>query len=145
MKTTGSYFEYEQARNADLLRAYREQIERAKFIYLPEILQKTVDTPSRRFWVSEERAAAVVLRIMKGDDLKGMRPMKREMFLEIYRRVSVRTKDNPGITLCEAVADVVCEEAPRFYLTPGSAKVILLKIRKKWYEKRKRRLRFCCM
>lgn len=127
------------------MRAYREQITQTREVYLPEIYRRVVDMPSKRFWVSEERATIVVGNIIKGDKLEKMRPTKREMYFEIYKRVCELKKTRPTASIYDLVFDVLSGPAPKFYLTPGSAKVIISKIKKQWYEERKRKLRHCCM
>lgn len=136
MKHHGSRFECGRERDEDLLRAYREQIGDCRVIRMPDVFRAVVEMPSRRFWVSEERAAVVVAGMLRGDTLEGMRHTKREMFREIFRRFLLFREECPGLTLIESVSAVVRQGAPRFYLTAGSAKVIFYKIRK---ERRARR------
>lgn len=141
MKPTGSKFEYEKERNDDLMRSYHTLIESTDYISMPDIYKEVVNMPSLRFWVSEERAAIVIASMMKGDELEGMLVNKKEMFQEIYRRVVIIRRQSPDITVFEACTRVVRQPAPKFYLTPGSAKVIICRAKRKWYEERKRRLR----
>lgn len=131
MRHKNSTFEFEDERNADLLRAYREEIHHARHIDVTTIFQRIVNSPSRRFWVSEERATIVVSRLLAGDQLTNMRTQKREMYQEITRRVRKLMDDRPGDALQRIVADVIRQRAPRFYLTPGSAKIILYRIKRK--------------
>lgn len=139
MKNCGSEFEYAEERNDDLMRAYLSQLDACKVIRLPYVFNRVVNMPSRRFWVSAERAAIVISNMMRGDTLSNMRDTKREMFHEIYRRVLERKKLYPNMSIYELSFLVVQEPAPKFYLTAGSAKVIIYRIKKKWYEKRARR------
>lgn len=142
MKPHGSHFEYEELRNDDIMNAYHELVTSADFICMPDIYRQVVDMPSKRFWVSEERAAIVISAMMRGESLDNMRPLKREMYNEIYRRVIKLREENPEAPISRLVATVVEQPAPKFYLTPGSAKVLICKIRKEWYYQRtKRRLR----
>jgi hypothetical protein len=141
MKNFGSKFEHEQERNEDIMRAYLEQIRSCENIYLPQVLTRVVNMPSKRFWVSAERAAVVVSMMMRGKELPRMLPTKREMFEEIYRRVLILKEKNPHMSLFELSLQVVQEPAPKFYLTAGSAKVIIHRAKKQWYEKRRLRLR----
>lgn len=135
MKFFGSVLAFTRERNAALLKAYREQVDAAKFIKLSEIGQKIVDSPSPRFWVSEERAAAVVSAIMRGKPvLDSMRPSKREMFDEIYRRVIALKALHPDWHLSELIFDVVHSPAPKFYMEASSALERLFKIRNGWYD-----------
>lgn len=144
MKPHGSDCEFKQQRNDDLMRAYHELIKSTRYIRMPEIYRKVVNMPSSRFWVSEERAAIVVAAMMRGEMPKKMRPLKREMFDEIYRRVLKLREKNPQLTILQLVSQVVEQPAPKFYFTPGTAKVYITKAKKEWYFRRtKRRLRHC--
>lgn len=137
MKSLGSVLAFTCERNAALLSAYRRHVGAASFIRLNEIGQKIVDSPSPRFWVSEERAAAVVSAIMRGKPvLETMRPSKREMFEEIYRRVVALKARHPDWTLCRLVFEVVNSPAPKFYMEASSALERLFKIRNGWYGKK---------
>ena len=138
MKHIGSNFEYETERNQDLMRAFREAFRINRSPRLKSVYERVVNMPSCRFWVSEERAAIVISRMFKGKSIEYMRGAKKEMYNEIYRRVIHLLKIKPHFTIYEATFDVVGARAPKFYLSPGSAKVIICKIRREWYTKRKR-------
>lgn len=138
MKSFGSILTFTRERNAALLKAYREQVNAAGFVRMNEIGEKIVNSPSPRFWVSEERAAAVVSAIMRGKPvLETMRQTKREMFEEIHRRVVALKKLHPDWYLCELVQEVVNSPAPKFYMEVSSALERLFKIRNGWYDKGK--------
>lgn len=135
MKSFGSVLAFTRERNAALLKAYRHYVDSASFVSLNEIGVKIVNSPSPRFWVSEERAAAIVSAIMRGKPvLNSMRPSKREMFEEIYRRVLALKKIHPDWHLCRLVFDVVNSPAPKFYMEPSSALERLFKIRNGYYD-----------
>lgn len=141
MKHKGSKFECEKERNDDLMKNYHQLMEQSVYISMPDIYREVVERPSSRFWVSEERAAIVVVSMLRGDDLWKMISNKKEMFREICSRVVKLRSEHPGMTVYEACFHVVRQPAPKFYLTPGSAKVIICRAKEKWYEERKRRLR----
>lgn len=142
MKPHGSHYEYEDQRNDNLMEVYHEIIVKANHVRMPDVYEQVANSPSRRFWVSEERATIVVSAMMRGDDLKRMRPLKREMYNEIYRRAMALRDKSPKMPISQLVAQVLEQPAPKFYITPGSAKVLICKIRKEWYYQRtKRRLR----
>ena len=145
MKNVGSTFEYEDARNKDLMRAYKRLIDETRDIRMSEIYEKVVQMPSERFWVSEERAAIVVSNMLKGRSIAQMRPNKREMFEEICRRTRELQKQRPDDTVYDLVFDVVSSPAPKFYLTPKTAKVIISRIKCQWYEQKKRKYRHLFM
>jgi hypothetical protein len=129
MKKRGCTFEYERERDDELLRAYRNACHSADYIRMPDVLDAVVNSPARRFWVSEERAAIVIGKMLRGESIPHMRPLKREMYAEILRRVNDLRQRRPDLTIAMLVFHVVRQPAPRFYLTPGSAKVILSRIR----------------
>ena len=141
MKPHGSKFEYENERDADLLRAFNQLVTQAKRISCPEIYGQLVNMPSKRFWVSEERATIVISSMLKGNKLDGMRPCKKEMFYEIYRRVLKMREEKPSLSIPEIVFNVLRQEAPKFYITPKSAKYLIFYAKKKCFQEKKHKLR----
>lgn len=139
MKRIGCCFEYERERNEDLLRAYRECMGKAA---AKDLFQTVVNMPSRRFWVSPERATIVVCSMIKGKGQTNMLKNKKEMYQEIYRRVLELKRQNPNTSIYDLVIQVVDSPAPKFYLTPKSARVIIYKIRRHWYDSKKKKLMF---
>ncbi|MBQ8051634.1 MAG: hypothetical protein IJ197_08710 [Bacteroidaceae bacterium] len=144
MKRPGSTLEFEQERNLDLLRAYREQISlqlsQTGRISISKVYREVVKMPAKRFWVSPERALNVVSLIIKGKT-PPMRPTKLAMYNEIYRRVEQERKLHGKIPLTHLVEIVVEQEAPAFYMTPDTARLFIWKAKKKCLEERKRKLR----
>ena len=112
------------------MRAYTQELSGRPHILLPDVLQAVVSSQSKRFWVTSERASIVIYNMMKGDKLENMRPLKRKMFREIYRRVMKLKKNYPQLSISILTEQVVAEPAPEFYITWQSAKTILSRIRK---------------
>jgi len=131
MKKKGSKFEYEAQRDKELSNAFRTAMVRCAVIRKTNIYKTVAAMPCSRFWVSEERASIVISRMMQGDTLDNMRPLKQEMFQEIYRRVMELHQERPEDSVYDLVWDAVHQPAPKFYLTPGSVKTILIRIRKR--------------
>lgn len=140
MKHFGNTFECEQERDEDFMRAYRSQISNCSMICLADVFNNVVNMPSKRFWVSEERASIVIASMFRGNDLSTMRETKREMFNEIHRRVLLLKKEFPNMTMVDVVSEVVNQPAPKFYLTPSSARVIYYRIRKKYFKRHSHRV-----
>ena len=140
MKHRGCVCDFADERDKDLLRSYRKLLEESGVIS-SEIYVKLVDMPSARFWVSEERAAIFVDSMMNGDKLTNQRQNKREMYQEIYRRVMLLKRKKPELSLYELVSEVVRQPAPKFYITPGSIKVVISRAKRKWYEQKKKKLK----
>jgi len=131
MKPVGTKFEFAEQRNEDLISTYRRKLSECEVIRLPKVLRETVQSPSKRFWVSEERAIIVVMQMMAGKNLDRMQPMRKAMYEEIYRRTMKVKMMNPEMTITDIVSRVIEQPAPCFYLTPGSAKVIIHNAMKK--------------
>ena len=139
MKYQGCILEFTDLRNTELMRAYKTCLADRKLISIDEVSQAAVNMPCSRFWVSEERALVVIAAIMKGKPvLNTMRPTKREMFLEIYRRVCELRKTNKKAPLSELVMAAVNSPAPKFYMRPRCAMEIIYKIKKGHYERQQR-------
>ncbi len=143
MKHKGSVVEYADKRIADLMRAYTQYMASCKHISMPDVYHNIVNMPSSRFWVSDTRAALVISSIMRGErPLRTMWPLKKEMYEEIYRRVKKLKKKRPECSISELCTIIVSQPAPKFYLTAGSAKVMICKAKKKWREENKKRQLF---
>lgn len=136
MKNAGCKFEYQEQRDRDLLRAFREQLAQKDAKNIWDALERAVNSPASRFWVSEYRAASVIAAMMRGADISRMTKMKQEMFTEIYSRVKVLMQKRPKDNLLDIVCSVVNSPAPKFYLTRGSANVIIHKAKKRWKKQR---------
>lgn len=135
MKNIGSILDFTRQRNDDLMRAYRAQLDAARFVVMPKIFELVAASPSSRFWVSEERAAIVISAMLSGKPLQRMRRNKREMFEEIYRRFLIERKNNPEASIYELVSVVVNQPAPKFYLTPRTVGEFIYRIKSGWYDK----------
>ena len=148
MKTKGAILEYTKARNNDILRAYRAELSEASVIHMPDIFQRLANRPAQRFWVSEERAMAIVSAQLNGRPHKKIRPTKSEMFEEIKRRALLRcprSEKKCALPSCfcwrsgndclvrkclsSILRDVIQEPAPKFYMTPRTIGAIIYKIR----------------
>lgn len=141
MKYFGSILDFTKERNDDLYRAYREQLAKASYIVMPEIFALVADSPARRFWVSEERAAIVVSAMLAEKPLPKMRSNKREMFEEIFRRFLILRAEYPKKSVYELVSAVVNQPAPKFYLTPRTVGEFIYRMKNGWYDKQYDRYR----
>lgn len=130
MKHRGCVFEYTQERDEDMRRVYSHIVNQCEHIDLQEVFKKLVNMPSKRFWVTPDRAAIVIHSMMRGGALGNMRPMKKEMFQELYRIVMGLKEKYPKASMQELCSMAVLMPAPKFYLTVGSAIVIWHKAKK---------------
>lgn len=143
LKHFGSLMECAEERIADLMRAYDDYISSCAYIRMPECYEFLAKMPAPRFYVSDIRAALVVSAMIdkRTKSYKNMRPLKREMFQEICRRVVKMRKKSPGMTVLECCKQVVLQPAPKFYISANTAKCIVCKNREEWKRKKLQRLR----
>lgn len=123
------------------MRVYRKVLSSVRVISLPDVWRCMASAPSSRFWVSEERASVIITLLDRGGSISNMRPLKREMYLEIYRRVQLLRSQSPGLSTYQCCIKVVNSPAPKFYMTPLSIRETIYKIKRKWYENRRRKYR----
>lgn len=141
MKHKGAKMEYSTERINDLMRVYDEYLSSCRHIRMLDVYKTIVDKPAVRFWVSDIRAALVVSALMRGEiDLDSMWPLKKEMYQEIYHRVLLLRESRPDLRISELCAIVVEQPAPKFYLTPGSAQMMICKARKQWKREKMKKL-----
>lgn len=118
MKKTGNICEFVRERDADLMAAYRLELKENNPNNLAQIAEGVSHRQSSRFWVSEERAVAVVSAMLRGENVTaGMHPSKRRMYEEIHRRILEVSGQRPGASLVSMVAEVIYTPAPEFYLS----------------------------
>lgn len=141
MKHKGSVCDYKNERNEDLFRAYRQLLETERVINPKTFFKKLVRMPSKRFWVSEERASVVLSVMLQEKQPQAIIRNRKEMFREIYKRAIRLMKKEPELSISEVARRVVNQQAPKFYLSPKSAKYIIFYEKKKWYEQRKKQLK----
>lgn len=131
-KRKKSACEFSSQRSEFLIRNFREAIARESFITAKKIFQDVTELPAPRFWVSEIRALKVIQAILRGEDvLEGMLPHKREMYKEIYRRVTELRLKNPDTPLGDLVFEVVNSEAPCSYMGWDRAGKLINEVRNK--------------
>lgn len=136
MKRKGTTSEHIPDRDRDFLRTFRDLILECRVIRIDDICQKLTQMPAPRFWVSEERAQAVIRSIRAGRSTERMTPTRREMYAEILRRVTELQRQDPQLSLAQAVARVVRNAAPKWYITPLSARRLLFRLRAKYKDSR---------
>lgn len=132
MKNPGSVSEFTPRRNQELYSNFLELLRTPGPTPLREMFGMAARRPASRFWVSEERAAIVVSATLRGDHAATARmiPKRREMYAEITRRVITLMEREPDIPVSHAVERVVHQQAPEFYLTDESARLIIYRHRR---------------
>lgn len=129
MKNVGDTSEHRPARNTDLYEVFLKKLEESRQVQLRTVLEQTVKSPAKRFYVGRRRAQDVVTHLLGGGNLDGMRPERARMFSEIFTRCKAMMESGRAIPLPDLIDEVLRQPAPEFYLTPGSAAVIIHYIR----------------
>lgn len=144
MRHNGNTRSFNKELGFDIIRAYHHLVKSssAHLSSKRKIFKALVHQPSRRYWVSDERALEVVKQMLAGKGIDGMQPNKRNMFRDIYHAVIDMMSRDASLSLAQAVTTVVESPAPKFYMTPGTALVIFYRYRKEWHARQMRRLRF---
>ena len=119
-------FEYRDDRGRNLLEVFNHLFNTTINARVEEVLSRAVNHPSRRFWVSEERALRVVRAMERGTIPPRCNALKREMYEEIFRRYCEARSAHSDWSDLRCVSSVVNQEAPSFYLSVSSAHAILV-------------------
>jgi hypothetical protein len=80
-----------------------------------DIVRMAVNSPAKKFYVSEEQATKTVSDMLKGKNLIS-RPAKKEMYAEIMRRYDKIKAGNETLTTFDIVSVIVNQSAPKFYV-----------------------------
>lgn len=130
MKKLGDVSPLLEERNDELLAAFRRAAMSVDCLSLSDVVTRAVNSPCSRFWVSRKRAGLVVAAMLRGE-VVNVCGEKREMYLEIKRRVAERLCDPmEKRTLGQIVRDVLCGGAPKFYLSESMARQVLDEMRR---------------
>ena len=129
MKKIGNVCDYINDRDKEIYHRYREAIATAQTIKLDDILLSVIHSRTSRLWLSENRAAEIIKSFIRADGKFKPNPKRAEIYNEVWRRYRRLRSKRPNDAFSDIVFDVVNSPADSFYLTIGSAKVIICKIR----------------
>lgn len=130
MKKKGNGCYYIRQRNENLKREFLARLA-INGRNISDAIKALTLVPADRFYISEERAESEIRKAWKNNagpkaPRRGLsNPRRQAMIKEIMRRVEVLMRRNPGLSLKDAVFEVVNSPAPSFYLTGGTIRTIL--------------------
>ena len=131
MRKKNAGAEFKDHRSLLLINNFHKAIAAQSQISLQRALQGAADAPAPRFWVSEARATIVISQMLRGlNPTASMFKEKKEMYEEIFRRVSALRLKEPHAPLGDLVFRVVNDSAPKSYLNWQSVMKIVYNIRK---------------
>lgn len=128
-----------------MLRAYNEQLRKQLRLYgrvcQSLLAEKAVGSPASRYWVSSERACVVVYRMMRGESIGYMNPVKHRFYTALYQAFCRYREEHPQMPVKHIVEIVVTQPAPCFPVTPRVAKNIIERTRRRCQREKIERLR----
>jgi hypothetical protein len=80
-----------------------------------DVVKMAVNSPAKKFYVSEEQATKTISDMLKGKDVIS-RPAKKEMYAEIMRRYNKMRAENQTLKTFDIVSIIVNQPAPKFYI-----------------------------
>ena len=144
MKHKGSRPIFYKERYKDLYEKFHILTEKHLAMYgricTPLLLMQLVNTTAKRYWLSPERAYAVVSQIRKGT-LK-VNPDKNvcRLYYSLYDDFICYKKQHPEIPDTRAIEYVIQQPAPCFGLEPRVAGIIIRKMSKQCQKEKILRL-----
>lgn len=134
MKHKGTGNVYITQRNKDLYEKYKDVIKFSEIITSKEIFRRLVSMPAKRFYVSEDRASVIIRKMMKGEEVGNMKKETKKMYHDMFNLVTKILNSDKTSTMSKAISKVLNGDAPYFYLTENSARVIISRIKNKKYQ-----------
>lgn len=125
---------FSSERNGDLYEAYKrkrkELGEHVKYMTRRAVVQLTVESPAKKFYVTPETALKIINRVDKTGSPGKFKDVTQSKFIEIHTRYHEIRSKNPLLSKYALADMVVNSEAPKFYLEWEAALSIIYEIEK---------------
>lgn len=138
MRHKGSDSEFKELRDNEILALYRKYLNESPSIVVSRMLVDIVNSPSSRFWITEQRAAIVLGQMKRGETFPDAYPQKRAMYRELYRRAQRIWADYPDMSVYSVASMVVEQPAPSFYMSTTLCNLIISRAKRREWSRRKR-------
>ena len=109
----------------DIRRAYG-----GEYISTSDIARLAVRSQAKSFYISYCRCYNIIRLIKNGERLESRSKAKTSLFEEIKRRYLQIKEEKQALKDSDIVCMIIKEEAPRFYITDISAKILYYKLLK---------------
>ena len=121
-------------RNADLFQAYKRKLKElgnvAKYMTRKSIVQLTVDSPAKAFYVAPETALKMISMINRSGNTGKARGLTEAKFIELKKTYDILKLAYPFLGKYALADMAVTSPAPKFYLDWEAALVIIYKMEK---------------
>ncbi len=145
MRKKGSTFALAESRDKDLLRVYREIISKQLDLYgritITGLMEKVVNSPASRYWVSSERACSIILKIDKGETLSQMKKNMIIFYRSLYAEFCTYKNTHPGMPAKHIIEIIIQQPAPCFVVSPRVAGSIIYRMKIKCQRENIQRLK----
>lgn len=134
MRKKGDVFALSEQRDRDLLNAYHRQLEKQLHLYgrinQTGLIQKVINSPASRYWVSSERATVVISKLEKGEPINYMKDNKLRFYQELYKGYCKYKESHPDMPKKHIVEIIIMQPAPCFAFTPRVADNIIRRMKR---------------
>lgn len=144
MRHKGSDSEFKELRDCEILALYRRYLNESPNIVVSKMLNDIVNSPSSRFWITEQRCAIVLGQMKKGETFPDAYPQKRAMYRELYRRAEKLWEAHPNMSVYSVASIIVEQPAPSFYMSTTLCNLIISRAKRREWSRR-RKLNLCTL
>lgn len=125
MKHKGSISDYVEERNAKLQEIFRREFFNKEHATTEDVIAYVSQCGAPRFYVSEQRARAVLRKRRRTGEWPEMQDRRRSMFEELWERYKKMEIECPGEREEDIIFAIVNSPAPSFYLSPKSVRTLI--------------------
>lgn len=140
----GSRCDYTEERNSHLYGLYRKMLhdhESASFVRRCDVggdvtvvptplMEQIASAPAPRYWISENRATAVVERLLKGYAIpESTTKERRRLYLHLHERFLKERELNPTLSIPALITIIVNSPAPESFVSPASIPKFIISCR----------------
>lgn len=128
MKKKGSNCEFSEERNEEIKRLFNKELKRKGSGTISDAMQAVWQSPASRFYISEQRAKAVLRYRENHGVFPGRLQGRLEMYEELWRRYNRKLSENTAADNDDIIFDVVNSPAPSFYLSRRTMRTLIYAI-----------------
>lgn len=119
-------------RNKDLLDAYYKKLRELGLSALHKkritLIDEIINLDAPKFYISEGEAQRAISKMLRGIPLNNKNPLKNEMYEELKKNFLEWRKENPDTSISKGVEYIINLPAPKFYIKPQSAHILICKL-----------------
>ena len=130
--------DYQESRDREFCDTFYYTLNLCGGIMCDYIYQAAIQSPSKRFYIGNEKAITNLLNIKKGKRITSC-PIKQKMYIDLYKKACEIQAGDDRISFSEAVRRAIRSPAPQFYISVRTARHIIAMRRKDAFFNQKRK------